>query len=289
MINIIMEITVRVIAASLFIISTLLVSTGHAEDTKKKLYKISFDPKEKVFAEGFPIAGDDSDFLHFIAGSSVRDGRARFIPLFDHLYIVMERAQQIANANPGTPLYVYAVRQTPNFYNVMRSLEFASTAIPDPETTLNIRHVMEAERHSLTYAWAATSSITSDQIAAVYRYGDRYNPHSLVHLDDNPDYIFAPAEVNPQPLPVRNETLNNLDVAAEPHGAGYMAAFVANIPCEPQPKRLGTSSLSHQCTPLENLSVETVYQRTVAKLIAAGILMGSTTGQLWSAPGHDEL
>ncbi|MEE8659048.1 hypothetical protein CGLAMM_11530 [Acetobacteraceae bacterium EV16G] len=279
----------RVLAASLFVISSLFVSIGHAEDTQKKLYKISFDPKEKVFAEGFPIAGDDSDFLHFVAGSSVREGRARFIPLFDHLYVVMERAEQIANANPGTPLYVYEVRQTPNFYNVMRSLQFASTAIPDPETTLNIRHVMEAERHSLTYAWAATSSITSDQIAAVYIYGDRHNPRGLTHLADNEDYIFAPAQVNPQPLPVRNETLNNLDVAVEPHGAGYMAAFVANIPCDPQSKRLGTSSSSHQCTPLENLPIETVYQRTIAKMIAAGILMGSTSGQLWSAPGHDEL
>lgn len=278
----------KILAASLLIISSLFVSTGHAEDTQKKLYKISFDPKEKVFAEGFPIAGDDSDFLHFIAGSSVRERRARYIPLFDQLSIVLERAQQIAIANPETPLYVYEVRQTPNFYNVMRSLEFASTAIPDINTSLNIRRVMQAETYSLTYAWAATSSITSDQIAAVWRYDDSQNFPSLTERVANGDYIFAPAQVNPRPLPVRNETLNNLDVAAEPHGAGYMPAFVANIPCDPEWKRLGTSSLSHQCTPLENLPVEQVYQRTIAKMIAASILMGSTSGQLWSAPGRDE-
>ncbi len=71
--------------------------------------------------------------------------------------------------------------------------------------------------------------------------------------------------------------MDNLDVAEEPHGAGYVAAFVANIPCDRQSQRL-CMSRSHRCLPLINLPIKEAYQRTIAQMDTSDILMGSTSG-----------
>lgn len=282
------EITMKLLTAVLLAASSLLIPRSHAMTPPDKVYKVSFQPPETVFNAGFISSGHDRDLIRFVSGASTEDNSTAYIATIDLWYDVSLISEEAARRNPERPVYVYVIRPTENFFNVEESLLFARDILPSGPVREQVDDLWRATQRWSEGAWAATAAIAGDQISGVRKYFWNNNRPYFGSFEANPNYYFLPPEVSRGPMPVRNATVDAADVAEEAHGDGFVPAAVVNMSCGARPQRRA-SAQTRLCPPVESLSFSTLHTKTIAKLIAPGVLMGSTTGQLLSVPGHDEL
>lgn len=280
----------KLFPATLLVASTLFCSASYAIDPPERVYKVSFRPPETTFINGFIALGRDRDFVRFVSGASTRDDSTAYVSSLATWHHASYVVEATARRNPERPIYVYYIRPTENFHNVEESLLFARDILPNGRARQQVNDLWLATRGWTPGSWTATAAIAGDQISGVRRYywnnGDPYFGAYTV----NPNYYYLPPEASRGPMPVHNVTVEVAEVAEDAHGAGFMPAAAANMACDAQPQRqCHVSAQTRLCPPVERLSFSTLRSRTIARLIASGILLSTTSGQLLSVPGHDEL
>lgn len=278
----------KLLTAALLIASTAFASAGYAIDPPVMVYKVSYRPPETTFLNGFVAVGRDRDFIRFASGASTRDNSTAYVSTLDSWHHVSYVVESTARRNPELPIYIYYVRPTENFFNVEESLLFARDVLPPGPAWRQVDDLWRATHHWTEGAWAATAAIAGDQISGARRYYWNDDRPYFGSFISNPNYYILPPEVSRRPLSVRNASVEAAEVAEAAHGVGFVPAAVVNMACDSQSQRLGTSR-TRPCPPVDRLSFGTLRTKTIAKLIVSGALMGSTSGQLRSEPGHDEL
>ncbi|UYH51957.1 hypothetical protein N5W20_03630 [Candidatus Kirkpatrickella diaphorinae] len=253
-----------------------------------KVYKVSFQTPETVFQTGFVSLGHDRDFIRYISGASTEDDSTACVSSMDLWCDVSAISEATARRHPERPIYVYYIRPTENFFNVEASLLYARDVLPPGPAWRQVDDLWRATHHWTEGAWAATAAIAGDQISVARRYYWNDDRPYFGSFFNNPNYYILPPEVSHRPLSVRNATVEAAEVAEAAHGVGFVPAAVVNTACDPQSQSLGTSR-TRPCPPVTRLSFGALRTKTIAKLIVSGALMGSTSGQLRSEPGHDEL
>ncbi|MEE8659044.1 hypothetical protein CGLAMM_08180 [Acetobacteraceae bacterium EV16G] len=274
--------------AALLVASGFLTTQSHAAPPPEKVYKVSFQPPETTFSSGFVTVGHDRDLIRYVSGASTEDDSTAYVSTIDLWYDVSLISEEAARRNPERPIYVYEIRPTENFFNVEESLLLARDLLPPGAAREQVNDLWLATRHWTEGAWAATAAIAGDQISGVRRYFWNNNRPYFGPFEANPNYYFLPPGVSRGPMPVRNATVDAADVAEEAHGVGFVPAAIANMACDAQPQ-VRVNAKRRLCPPYEHLPFSTLHARTIARLIAPGILMGSVSGQLRAVPGHDEL
>lgn len=264
-------------------------SASYALDPPDVVYHISSRAPADVFLSGFPAEGDDLDLLRYISGASVVDGTSAYVPSTQIARHAVVFALIFARTFPTVPFYIYLVRPTENFYSVEASMRFAQEALPNPEVREQVRAVALATQDLENGHWAARGGISPEQIIGVERlyWGDG-SPPRLGDLVRNADYLFQPAATNHFPMPVRNATVAAAYVAEARYSVEFLPAAVANMGCDQSPRQRRKAFASH-CIPVNPISFKQLRSRTVAKIIASGILMGSASGQLLAVSGRDGL
>ncbi|MEE8659043.1 hypothetical protein CGLAMM_08175 [Acetobacteraceae bacterium EV16G] len=278
----------KLLTAALLTASTLFASASYAIDTPMQVYKVSFQPPETVFNAGFVSPGHDRDLIRYVSGVSTGDEHSGYISTLEWIVDATSISEATARRNPERPIYIYEIRPTENFFNVGQSILQAWRVLPPGAAREQVNDLYLATRHWSRTTWAASAAIAGDQIYGARRYyWNNGQPHFGPRIV-NPNYYYLPPESSRGPMPVRNATVDAAEVADDAHNAGFVPAAVVDMACNAQPRRLAASQ-TPLCPPVESLSFSTLHSRTIAKLIANGILMGSTSGQLLSVPGHDEL
>lgn len=278
----------KVLQVAFILASLFLDTTSYALDPPKVVYRISSRAPADVFSSGFPAEGDDIDLLRYVAGTSVIDGTSAYISTTQISRHAIAIAAIFSQAYPSVPVYIYLVRPTENFYSVAASLRFARDALPNPEVREQASAIALATQGQENGHWAARGGIRLEQIAGVRRFFWDNGHSRLGELLRNHYYLFMPAAISHLPMPVHNATVAAAYVAEEPLSAGFMSAAIANMGCDQQPRQC-RKAFASQCLSVNPMTFKALRSRTVAKMMASGILTSSVSGQLLSVPGHDEL
>ncbi|MEE8659047.1 hypothetical protein CGLAMM_11535 [Acetobacteraceae bacterium EV16G] len=279
----------KFLATTLFIASSIFSTASYAVSPPDKVYTFSFQPPAEVIDQGRGISLPDERMQYWAAAGWQFGTNQHYISLMGEMDRLTGILSQIAEHFHFDPLYVYEVRPTENVYSVEESLQFAMSVLPAGEARTQMRTAWLSSRTWTSSMWASTRMIPVEQIIGVRELrlvNGRFVPGDLTR---NPNYMFDEPQVNPNPLPIRNATVEAAAVAEDPEGAGFIPGPIASMVCNAKPQRLGASQTDSCPLQVNKLSFDALYGKTVAKLIAAGILMGSTSGQLLVVPGHDEL
>lgn len=274
--------------AALLIATTLFAPMSFAQHSPDKVFKVSFQPPATVFNTGFISSGHDRDLIRYVSGASTSDSSTVYISTLEWMFDVSAICRGIARRHPAQPVYVYHIRPSDNFFEVEQSIALARDALPSGDAREELNDLWLATRHWTRGYWAASAAIAGDQIFGAQRYYWNNGHPFLGPLIVNPNYYYDQPDVSHCPIPVRNAMVDAANVAEEAQGVGFVPAAVANMACDAQPQRRA-SAQTRLCPPVESLSFSTLHTKTIAKLIAPGVLMGSITGQLWSVPGQDEV
>ncbi|UYH51955.1 hypothetical protein N5W20_03620 [Candidatus Kirkpatrickella diaphorinae] len=268
--------------------ATWRATVSFAEDTPDVVFRVNLSPPETVFKEGFSAAGNDRDLLHYVSGMSLANDNEAYVATTSSLPNAIDLCSECNEEALTGPLYIYYIRPTDNFYSVSDSIRFAQNVLPNPDVRREIDTIWRATQGEMIYYWAARAAISPNQIMGVRRfYWNNDNP-TLSALEPNPNYVYRDPEVSAYPMPIHNATIEAAFVAPQPHGVGFEAAGMVDMLHGPQFQRHATFK-SPQCRALQRLTFQELRTKNLGRLIAAGILMDSTSGQLRSVPGHDEL
>lgn len=278
----------KFLIASLFIASSFITSVSYAINPPEWVYKVDMgDPRQK-FSEGWVTKGIDRDLIRYLTWNSVQDESTFYICSNEFMYDVEPVVEEIARNHPDQIVYVYRIRPTNNFHNLEESVRFARDALPPGEAREALHQAWLATRHWAHGSWPATEAIPGAQISGATPYNWVNGRLRRGGFISNPGYLYALPEVSNGPMPVRNATVEEAVIAEDPHGVGVIPGAIVPDGCNAQPRRLSATP-STSCLPLKRVSLSKLYSKTIARMIAAGILTGSSSGQLWSVPGHDEL
>lgn len=279
----------KFLATTLFIASSIFSTASYAISPPDKVYTFSLQPPAEVIDQGRGISlPDEMGPLWSAAGWQFGTSQ-NYISLLAGMDEMLTVLTRLAQRFHFDPIYVYEIRPTENVYSVEDSLEFAMSVLPDGEPRRQMRTAWLSSHAWTSSMWASTTAIPAEQIIGVRRLSmedGRYVPRDLIR---NPNYMFDEPEVNPNPLPIRNASVEAVAVAEDPEGAGFIPGPIASMVCNAKPQRLSAPQADSCPLQINKISFDALYSKTVAKLIAAGILMGSTSGQLLSVPGQDEL
>lgn len=263
-----------------------MISTCVADTPPHVVYLFSSSPPAEIFDSGFIARGTDHDFIRFISGASVADGTSAYLVLNDSLERTLAVARDRLTHWPDVTYYLYAVRPSDSFYNVMTSLLYARSALPEGETRHQVSDMLVALRpHNI---WAARDFIPGSQ---VYRARRLYLDEGWVTLDtviSNPHYLFGRPEVSRHPMPIRNQSVDAALLGEPEHQIGFALLGMDRMGCgAPQP-RLEVAR-GDRCTSAERLSFTALHTEIVAKLIVLDVLSGPAVGQTETGPGHGAL
>ncbi|WP_418115544.1 hypothetical protein [Sorlinia euscelidii] len=261
---------------------------SYAINPPRWVYKVDLQDPTHKFSEGWVRQGNDRDLLRYLTWTSVRDESTYYISSNEFLYDVEPVAEDIARNHPDRTVYIYQIRPTDNFQNLEESVRFARDVLPPGEAREELHQAWLATRYWAHGSWPAGAAISGAQIFGATPYNWVNGRLRIGRFIPNPDYLYALPEVSNGPMPVRNATVEEAVIAEDPHGIGFIPGAIVPDGCNAQPRRLGATP-STSCLPLKRVSLNTLYSKTIAKMIAADILMGTTSGQLWREPGHDEL
>ncbi|MEE8659046.1 hypothetical protein CGLAMM_08190 [Acetobacteraceae bacterium EV16G] len=278
----------KVLAASLFFTSSFFTTVCYAVNPPDWVYRTSMSEPAQIFSQGWVSPGQDRDLLHFLTWNSGQEDNTYYISTNEHLSNVEPLVENFARNYPNRTAYIYLIRPTNNFHNLQESVRFARDALPLGEARQTLYQTWLATAHWAQGIWTADGEISGAQIfgAAPYHWvNGELRRQTFIY---NPNFLYALPEASHRPMPVRNETVEEAVVAEDPHGVGFIPGAIIPDGCNAQPRRLGATP-STPCLPLKRVSLNTLYSKTIAKMIAADILMGTTSGQLWKEPGHDEL
>ncbi|UYH51960.1 hypothetical protein N5W20_03645 [Candidatus Kirkpatrickella diaphorinae] len=242
----------------------------------------------QIFSRGWVSSGHDRDLLRFLTSGPTEDQTSNYVTTAQYLYEVEPIVENIARNYPDLTVYLYLIRPTNNFFNLEESLRIAADALPLGEARQALRQAWRATCHWTTGLWPARGEISGAQIfgAAPYHWvNGELRRQTFIY---NPDFLYALPESSRYPMPVRNATVEEAVVAEDPHGVGFIPGAIVPDGCNAQPRRLGATP-STSCLPLKRVPLSTLHSRMIAKMIVTGILTGTSSGQLWSVPGHDEL
>lgn len=278
----------KLLTAALLIATTLSAPMSFAQHPPDRVFKVSVQPPETVFNTGFISSGHDRDLIRYVSGASTSDSSTVYISTVEWMFDVSAICRGIARRHPAQPVYVYHIRPSDNFFEVEQSLALARDALPSGDAREELNDLWLATRHWTRGSWAASAAIAGDQIFGAQRYYWNDGHLSFGPLIVNSNYYYDQPDVSHRPMPVRNATVEEAVVAEDPHGAGFIPGAIVPDGCNAQPRRLSATP-STSCLPLKRVSLSSLYSKTIAKMIAADILTGSSSGQLWSVPGHDEL
>ncbi|UYH51961.1 hypothetical protein N5W20_03650 [Candidatus Kirkpatrickella diaphorinae] len=279
----------KLLAATIFIASSFVATASFAVVPPSVVYTFSFAPPSEVIDEGHGISLPDERTSFWSAGGWQFGTNQNYISLLARMNEMSSVLTHLAEHFHFETLYVYEIRPTDHVYSVDESLRFAMSVLPEGAARSQMHTAWLSSRAWTSAMWASTRAIPADQIIGVRRLrmeGDRYVPGDL---EPNPNYLFAEPEVSHNPLPIRNASVEAAAVAEDPEGAGFIPGPIVTMTCNSKPQRLSSSQADTCPLPIKKLSFYELYSKTVAKLIATGILMDTTSGQLMSVPGHDEL
>ncbi|UYH51959.1 hypothetical protein N5W20_03640 [Candidatus Kirkpatrickella diaphorinae] len=278
----------KFLVASLFVASSFFTSVSYAITPPDWVYKVAMGDPIQKFSEGWVTMGIDRDLMRYLTWSSVRDESTYYICSNEFLDDLEPVIEEIARNHPDQIVYVYQIRPTDNFHNLEESVRFARDALPPGEAREALHQAWLATRHWAHGSWPATAAISGAQIfgATPYNWVDgRLRQGRFI---SNPGYLYALPEASNGPMPVRNATVEEAVVAEDPHGVGFIPGAIVPDGCNAQPRCLSATP-STSCLPLKSVPLHTLHSRMIAKMIAAGILTGTRSAQLWTVPGHDEL
>lgn len=279
----------KFLATTLFIASSIFSTASYAINPPDKVYTFSFQPPAEVIDQGRGISLPDARMQFWSAAGWQFGTNQNYISLLARMNEMSSVLTHLAERFNFDQIYVYEIRPTEHVYSVDESLRFAMSVLPQGEARSQMQTAWLSSRAWTSSMWASTTAIPVEQIIGVRRLrmeDGRYVPGDLTH---NPSYMFAEPQVNPNPLPIRNASVEAAAVAEDPEGAGFIPGPIASMVCNAKPQRLSASQADSCPLQINKLSFGALYSKTVAKLIASGILMDSTSGQLLGVPGHDEL
>lgn len=246
-----------------------MISTCVADTPPHVVYIFTSSPPTEIFDRGFPAKGSDHDFIRFITGASVADGTSAYVVLNDSLERTLAVARHRLTHRPDVTYYLYAVRPSNSFYNVMTSLLYARSALPEGETRRQVSEMLVAARPY--NIWAARDFIPGSQ---VYRARRLYLDDGRVTLDtviSNPDYLFGRPEVSRHPMPIRNHPVNAALLGEPEHQIGFVLLGMDRMGCgAPQPRL--EIARGDRCTSAERLSFTALHTKIVSMLIALDVL-----------------
>lgn len=273
--------------AIFLIVTMMLNSSGHAE-TPPVAYRLSVSAPEVIFNQGWTARGQNYDFLSFVSGISIQDNTLGYVVTTSSLNQAIHYLKLRLRAHPGERYYLYTVRPTSNFFDVARSVDYARDNLPDSPAREQVNTL------SLTTNWHREEFLVAR---------DRISPYQIlggqtisidgrfVNFGDytqNPNYIYTPPVVSPRPMPIRDNTVGEAYVEEDDLSVGFVPAGVDNMFCEASQQRYAAPR-SEQCLSTMKLTFSQLMTKTIAKLTATSILMGSTSNQLYVEPGQNEL
>lgn len=278
----------HVFRVTFVLLSLFTGSASYAFDPPNTVYRISSRAPADVFSSGFPAEGDDQDLLRYVSGTSVVDGTSAYISTTQISAYAIAIAATFSQAYPAIPIYIYGVRPTENFHNVEVSLRYAQEALPNPEVREQVSAIALATEGQEIGHWAARGGIRPEQIQGAARFYWDNGRSRVGELIRNPDYLFMPAATSHFPMPVHDATVAAAYVAEALHGVGFLLAAIANMGCDQPPGQCRKAFASH-CLNVHPMSFRALRSETVAKMIAAGVLTSSVSGQLLGEWGLNEL
>lgn len=126
----------------LVMVMTIFSSICRADPPPFIVYMLSTYPPAVIFDRGIPARGTDYDFIRFISGASVEDRTSGYLVLSSSLEYTLVIAKDRLTNWPGVALYLYAVRPSDSFYDVMFSLSYARSALPEGEARDQVNHIL---------------------------------------------------------------------------------------------------------------------------------------------------
>lgn len=252
-----------------------MISTCVADTPPNVVYIFTSSPPAEIFISGFVARGTDHDFIRFITGASVADGTSAYLVLNDSLERTLAAARYRLTHWPDVTYYLYAVRPSDSFYDVMTSLLYARSALPAGETRQQVSDMLIAARPY--NIWAARDFIPGSQ---VYRARRLYLDEGGVSLDtviSNPQYLFGRPDVSRHPMPIRNQSVDAARLGEPEHQIGFALLGMDRMGCGPPQSRLDVAR-GDKCTSVEKLSFTALHTKIVAKLIVLDVLSDPAVG-----------
>ncbi|MEE8659053.1 hypothetical protein CGLAMM_00040 [Acetobacteraceae bacterium EV16G] len=274
-------------AAIFPIVTMMLTAPGYAKPPPVT-YRLSIYAPGLVFERGFTARGQNYDFLSYISGESIDRDTSGYLVTTSSLNGAINLLRRRLRTHPTERYYLYTVRPTSNFYNVARSLNYARDNLPDSPAREQVNTLWFTTNWHREEYWVARDRISPDQILG----GQTISIDGrFVHFGDyfqNPDYVYAPPVVSRRLMPIRDNPVGEVYAVEEETSTDFVPAGVDNMVCEASQQR-SAAPRSEQCLTTTKLTFQQLLTKTVSKSIATGILMGSTSNQLFVEPGHDEL
>lgn len=263
--------------ASLFIASTVFAPVSHAKAPPLVVYIVSFQPPESVFSAGMTSVGTERDLNRFLAGKGATGERSAYLPLTESMDYAKKISVMLTQDKPHRTIYLYYVRTTKNFFNVVGSLQFAEEILPPVEAKQELHDIWFSTKYWVTGEWAADAAISNHQIAGVTTLTWHGDVPEFGGFDGNPNYISAAAEVSQRPIPPRVSPIDTVEVAANAKDINAVPASIVEMACTYQQLPRASSPTS-ACLPLERMTARELYERTVTKMIVSNVLPGSHLG-----------
>ncbi|UYH51963.1 hypothetical protein N5W20_03660 [Candidatus Kirkpatrickella diaphorinae] len=265
--------------ASLVIASMMFASVSHAKAAPLVVYTVSFQPPESIFSAGLTSDGTEKDLNRFLAGKGASGEKSAYLPLTEAMSHATRISEALTRDKPHGTVYVYYVRPTKNFYNIVDSRRFAEEILPQGVAKKELNDIWFSTRYWVEDEWAADTSISNEQIMGVRTLTWHDDVPELGAFSPNPNYISAVSEVSQRPMPPRNTPIDAAEVAKNGKGIDFIPASIAEMACTPQHLNLAASP-SGLCLPLERLSTSKLHERKVAKMIVTNVFSISGSGQL---------
>lgn len=179
-----------------FLILMFLTSkTVNAIPTPNVVFRFDTRTPVNLFPNGFSSWGEDADLLRHVSGESIHNRSSAYISTTTNWETIEQMARTLIPN--GGMAWVYAIRPSVNFYDILGSLLHGNMQNSDRLGTL--RQSLALFRN---YAWqeeiAAYRSISSTQVMyaqAIMRDENGVINISPIHVN-NPAYVDAPPQIN---------------------------------------------------------------------------------------------
>ncbi|UYH51967.1 hypothetical protein N5W20_03680 [Candidatus Kirkpatrickella diaphorinae] len=274
-------------AAIPLIVTMILTASAYAKPPPVT-YRLSSYAPGIVFDQGFTARGENYDFLSYISGNSITEDTSGYLVSTSSLNAAINILRRRLRTHPDERYFLYTIRPTSNFYNVAQSIEYARDNLPDSPARAQVNTLwILTDWHHEEY-WVARDGISPNQIMGGQSISLDGRTVQFGEYLQNAGYEYAPPVVSRRLMPIRNNTVDAAYGTEEEAGASFVPAGIDNMVCEASRQRRAAPQ-SEQCLTTTKITFRQLWTKTVARMIATGILMGSTSNQLLAEPGHDEL
>lgn len=274
--------------AVIFLIVTLMLTASGYAKPPPVTYRLSIYEPRLVFKQGFAARGQDYDFLNYVSGVSVESNTSGYLVSSSSLNTMINILRNRLITHPTERHYLYTIRPTSNFFNVAQSLVYARNNLPDSPARVQVNTIWLTMNWQRREFWVARDRISPDQILGGQTISMNGRAVQFGDYLQNPNYLYAPPVVSRRLMPIRNNTVGAVYVGEEETVTEFVPAGIDNMVCEASPQR-SAAPQTEPCLTTKKLSFSQIWTKTIAKLNATGVLMGSTSNRLLAEPGQDEL